>query len=56
MKRNFRRNLAENWQWSGLCLALFITAIYSRPLIPIDETRYLSACGQDVLAACDPEK
>jgi len=38
--------MAENWQWSGLWLILIITAIYSRPLIPIDETRYLSVAWE----------
>jgi len=41
-----RQRLAENWQWAGLCLVLMLSTIYSRPLIPIDETRYLSVAWE----------
>lgn len=41
-----RQKLAENWQWTGLCLVLMMSTIYSRPLIPIDETRYLSVAWE----------
>ena len=41
-----RQKLAENWQWSGLCLLLIVSSIYARPLIPIDETRYLSVAWE----------
>ncbi len=41
-----RQRLAENWQWTGLCLVLLLSTIYSRPLIPIDETRYLSVAWE----------
>ncbi len=41
-----RQKLAENWQWTGLCLVLILASVYSRPLIPIDETRYLSVAWE----------
>ncbi len=41
-----RQKLAENWQWTLLCLVLMLSTIYSRPLIPIDETRYLSVAWE----------
>ncbi len=41
-----RDKISENWQWACLVIVLFITAIYSRPLIPIDETRYLSVAWE----------
>ncbi len=36
----------STWQWSGLCLLLVLASISSRPLIPIDETRYLSVAWE----------
>ncbi|TKB27181.1 glycosyltransferase family 39 protein [Desulfopila sp. IMCC35006] len=41
-----RQKLAENWQWTVLCLILMLSTIYARPLIPIDETRYLSVAWE----------
>lgn len=41
-----RQKIAENWQWAGLCLVLMLVSISSRPLIPIDETRYLSVAWE----------
>ncbi len=42
----FKVRLGDKWQWSCLWLALTFTAIYTRPLIPIDETRYLSVAWE----------
>ncbi len=41
-----KAKLRENWQWTGLWLILTLTALYTRPLIPIDETRYLSVAWE----------
>jgi 4-amino-4-deoxy-L-arabinose transferase-like glycosyltransferase len=41
-----KQKLSENWQWTALCLVLIISTIYSRPPIPIDETRYLSVAWE----------
>ncbi len=41
-----RQKLTDNWQWAGLFLVLILASIYSRPLIPIDETRYLSVAWE----------
>lgn len=36
----------DNWQWVTIWLILIVSTIYSRPLIPIDETRYLSVAWE----------
>ncbi len=41
-----RQKLAENWQWTSLGLILIFSTLFSRPLIPIDETRYLSVAWE----------
>ncbi len=41
-----KQKLSENWQWTALCLVLILSTIYSRPPIPIDETRYLSVAWE----------
>ena len=38
--------LRSSWLWVLLCLGLVFTAIFSRPLLPIDETRYLSVAWE----------
>jgi 4-amino-4-deoxy-L-arabinose transferase-like glycosyltransferase len=38
--------IPENWHWLSLWFVLIASAIYSRPLIPIDETRYLSVAWE----------
>ena len=38
--------IPENWHWISLWFVLIASAIYSRPLIPIDETRYLSVAWE----------
>ena len=40
------RTLTENWQYLAMWLALTVTALACRPLIPIDETRYLSVAWE----------
>ena len=43
MEANF---LKTSWLWLLLCIGLVVTAIASRPPIPIDETRYLSVAWE----------
>jgi 4-amino-4-deoxy-L-arabinose transferase-like glycosyltransferase len=38
--------IVDNWQWVSLWVILILSTIYSRPLIPIDETRYLSVAWE----------
>ena len=38
--------IVDNWQWVSLWVIVILSAIYSRPLIPIDETRYLSVAWE----------
>ncbi len=38
--------IEENWLWLVMWAIFIVTAIYSRPLIPIDETRYLSVAWE----------
>lgn len=40
------QKIRENWQWVTIWLILIASALYSRPLIPIDETRYLSVAWE----------
>ena len=40
------QKIPENWQWVTIWFILIASAIYSRPLIPIDETRYLSVAWE----------
>jgi len=39
-------NIKEHWQWVCLWCAVIFSALYSRPLIPIDETRYFSVAWE----------
>lgn len=41
-----RPHITNNLQFTGLCLLLILASVYSRPLIPIDETRYLSVAWE----------
>jgi len=41
-----KQKLTDNWQWTGLWLVLILSSIYSKPIIPIDETRYLSVAWE----------
>jgi 4-amino-4-deoxy-L-arabinose transferase-like glycosyltransferase len=41
-----RNELRTSWHWILLCIALVVMAIWSRPPIPIDETRYLSVAWE----------
>jgi len=41
-----KQYIEENWQWICLWWGLIIVSLYSRPLIPIDETRYLSVAWE----------
>ena len=43
---NIRQQIVQNRQWLGLYLLVVFVSIYSRPLIPIDETRYLSVAWE----------
>ena len=38
--------LKTSWLWILLCTGLVVTAIFSRPPLPIDETRYLSVAWE----------
>jgi len=38
--------IEENWLWLVMWVIFIVAAIYSRPLIPIDETRYLSVAWE----------
>jgi 4-amino-4-deoxy-L-arabinose transferase-like glycosyltransferase len=40
------KKIIENWQWIGMWLFVILASIYARPLIPIDETRYLSVAWE----------
>ncbi len=49
MKRSFRQSLS--WRdhalvWGGLWLVLVVTALATRPLLPVDETRYLAVAWE----------
>ena len=41
-----KQKIADNWQWLMLWVALIVSALYTRPLIPIDETRYISVAWE----------
>lgn len=38
--------LADNWQWLVLWVGCVLSALYARPPIPVDETRYLSVAWE----------
>lgn len=42
LMKTTKRTAESNWQWLVLWLGLILSALYSRPPIPVDETRYLS--------------
>lgn len=39
-------NVLRKYGWIGLWLSLLLTALYCRPVLPIDETRYLSVAWE----------